>query len=38
MPAELIAPALEKIKALLDEIKEVLAVQGKANGCAMAWW
>ena len=28
VPAELIAPALAKIKALLDEIEEVLAAQG----------
>ena len=31
VPAELIAPALERIKALRDEIKEVLAVQGNAE-------
>jgi tRNA modification GTPase len=31
VPAELIAPALERIKALLAEIKEVLAAQGKAE-------
>lgn len=31
VPAELIAPALAKVKALLDEIKEVLAAQGKAE-------
>jgi tRNA modification GTPase len=31
VPAELIAPALDRIKALRDEIKEVLAAQGKAE-------
>ena len=31
VPAELIAPALAKIKALRDEIKEVLAAQGQAE-------
>src|SRR5947208_174120 len=31
VPAELIAPALERIKALRDEIKEVLASQGQAE-------
>jgi tRNA modification GTPase len=31
VPAELIAPALAKVKALLGEIKEVLAAQGKAE-------
>ena len=34
VPAELIAPALAKIKALLGEIEEVLAAQGEVNGCA----
>jgi tRNA modification GTPase len=31
VPAELIAPALAKVKTLLDEIKGVLAAQGKAE-------
>src|SRR5438270_11470303 len=31
VPAELIAPALEKIKALLGEIQEVLAAQGHSE-------
>jgi len=31
VPAELIAPALERIKALLAEIKEVLAAQGRTE-------
>ena len=31
VPAELIAPALEKIKSLHDEIRDVLAAQGKAE-------
>jgi tRNA modification GTPase len=31
VPTELIAPALAKIKALLDEIKKVLAAQSKAE-------
>src|SRR5258708_1836766 len=31
VPAELIAPALAKIKALLGEIEEVLAAQGKSE-------
>src|ERR1700761_428356 len=31
VPAELIAPALSKIKALLDDITQVLAAQGKAE-------
>ena len=31
VPVELIAPALEKIEALRDEIKEVLAAQGQAE-------
>jgi tRNA modification GTPase len=31
VPAELIAPALAKVKALLGEIKEVLAAQGRAE-------
>src|SRR6185312_8177417 len=31
VPAELIAPALDKIKALLDDITKVLAAQGKAE-------
>jgi tRNA modification GTPase len=31
VPAELIAPAMEKIKALLGEIEEVLAAQGKSE-------
>ncbi len=31
VPAELIAPALAKIKALLGEIREVLAAQGKSE-------
>jgi tRNA modification GTPase len=31
VPTELIAPALDKVKGLLGEIKEVLAVQGKAE-------
>src|ERR1700736_1462660 len=31
VPAELIAPALAKIKALLGEIQEVLAAQGKSE-------
>jgi tRNA modification GTPase len=31
VPAELIAPALEKIKALLSEIEEVLAAQGQSE-------
>src|SRR5215475_7695130 len=31
VPAELIAPALAKVKALLAEIKDVLAAQGKAE-------
>jgi tRNA modification GTPase len=31
IPAELIAPALAKIKALLGEIQEVLAAQGKSE-------
>jgi tRNA modification GTPase len=31
VPGELIAPALDKVKALLGEIKEVLAAQGKAE-------
>ena len=31
VPAELIAPALEKIKALLVEIEEVLAAQGQSE-------
>jgi tRNA modification GTPase len=31
VPAELIAPALAKIKALLDDITKVLAAQGKAE-------
>src|ERR1700693_5663687 len=31
VPAELIAPALAKIKTLLDEIQEVLAAQGKSE-------
>ena len=31
MPAELIAPALAKIKALLGEIEEVLAAQGRSE-------
>ena len=31
MPAELIAPALAKIKALLAEIEEVLAAQGRSE-------
>jgi tRNA modification GTPase len=31
VPAELIAPALAKVKALLGEIKEVLAAQGKGE-------
>jgi len=31
VPAELIAPAFERIKALRDEIKDVLAAQGKAE-------
>jgi tRNA modification GTPase len=31
VPAELIAPAMEKIEALLGEIEEVLAAQGKSE-------
>jgi tRNA modification GTPase len=31
IPAELIAPALARIKALLEEIQEVLAAQGKSE-------
>jgi tRNA modification GTPase len=31
VPAELMAPALAKIKTLLDEIKEVLAAQGRSE-------
>jgi tRNA modification GTPase len=31
VPAELIAPALAKIKVLLDEIQEVLAAQGRSE-------
>jgi tRNA modification GTPase len=31
VPAELIAPALEKIKGLLGEIREVLAAQGRSE-------
>jgi tRNA modification GTPase len=31
VPAELIAPALAKIKTLLDEIEEVLAAQGRSE-------
>ena len=31
VPAELIAPALKKIKTLLDEIEEVLAAQGQSE-------
>jgi tRNA modification GTPase len=31
VPAELIAPALEKIKSLLGEIEEVLAAQGRSE-------
>jgi tRNA modification GTPase len=31
VPAELIAPALAKIKALLEEIQEVLAAEGKSE-------
>jgi tRNA modification GTPase len=31
VPAELIAPALEKIRALLDDIEEVLAAQGRSE-------
>ena len=38
VPAELIAPALAKIKALLGEIEEVLAAQGRSEGCARDWW
>ncbi len=30
VPAELIAPALARIEALLGEIQEVLAAQGKS--------
>src|SRR5258708_27210409 len=30
-PAELIAPALARIKTLLDEIQEVLATQGRSE-------
>ena len=35
VPAELIAPALAKVKALLAEIEEVLAAEGGVNACAM---
>lgn len=31
VPAELIAPALTKVKALLDEIRDVLAAQGRGE-------
>ena len=38
VPAELIAPALAKIEALLGEIRKCLRRRGKVNGCVMGWW
>ena len=38
VPAELIAPALAKIAALLAEIEKALRRRDKVNGCATGWW
>ena len=38
VPAQLIAPAMAKIKTLLGEIKKSLRHRDKVNVCATAWW